>query len=93
VTNLVALDMPLEEAVAAPRIHVEDGLLSVEGGFSPAEERVLAESGLRVDRWSDRNFFFGGVHVVRQRREALSAVGDPRRGGVGLTLRPSPAAS
>ena len=93
VTNLVALDMPLEDAVAAPRIHVEDGLLSVEGGFSPAEERVLAESGLRMDRWSDRNFFFGGVHVVRQRREALSAVGDPRRGGVGLTLRPSPAAS
>jgi len=93
VTNLVALDMPLEDAVAAPRIHVEDGLLSVEGGFSPAEERVLAQSGLRIDRWSERNFFFGGVHVVRQQREALSAVGDLRRGGVGLALRSAPATS
>jgi gamma-glutamyltranspeptidase/glutathione hydrolase len=93
VTNLVALEMPLEEAVAAPRVHVEDGLLSIEGGFSPAEERVLGTSGLRVDHWSDRNFFFGGVHVVRQQRESLSAVGDPRRGGVGLTLSSAPAAS
>ena len=93
VTNLVALEMPLEDAVTAPRIHVEDGLLSVEGGFPPAEERVLGASGLRVDRWSDRNFFFGGVHVVRQQRESLSAVGDPRRGGVGLTLSSAPAAS
>jgi gamma-glutamyltranspeptidase/glutathione hydrolase len=86
ITNLVDFDMTPEEAIGAPRIHVEGDLLSVEGGFTPAEDAALATSGLNIDRWQDRNLYFGGVHVVSQGEVGLSAAGDPRRGGVGLQV-------
>ena len=86
ITNLVDLDMTPEEAVNRPRIHVEGDLLSLEGGFAPAEDAALAATGLRIDRWQDRNLFFGGVHVVAQGESGLDAAGDPRRGGAGLRI-------
>ena len=85
-TNLVDFGMTAEEAVNAPRIHVEGDLLSVEDGFTSDEEHALAGSGLRTDRWSERNLFFGGVHLVSQNESGLNAIGDPRRGGVGIRL-------
>jgi gamma-glutamyltranspeptidase/glutathione hydrolase len=85
-TNLVDFDMTPEEAVAAPRIHVEGDLLSAEGGFSQADDAALSACGLQADRWPDRNLFFGGVHVVAQGAEGLFAAGDPRRGGVGIQV-------
>jgi gamma-glutamyltranspeptidase/glutathione hydrolase len=85
-TNLVDFGMTPEEAVAAPRIHVEGDLLSIEGGFPAAEAAALAACGLRADCWPERNLFFGGVHVVAQGEEGLFAAGDPRRGGVGIRV-------
>jgi len=87
VANLVGFDMTLADAVRAPRIHVEGERLSVEGGFSDAEQRALEATGLAIERWRDRNLFFGGVHVVQQAEASLSAFGDPRRGGVGRVLQ------
>ncbi|MBH0200696.1 MAG: hypothetical protein HP497_15020 [Nitrospira sp.] len=84
ITNLVDLGLAPEEAVHAPRIHVEGELLSLEPGFGPGEDRVLAGLGLQVDRWQERNLFFGGAHLVVEDAAGLHAVGDPRRGGVGL---------
>jgi gamma-glutamyltranspeptidase/glutathione hydrolase len=84
ITNLVDLGMTPQDAVHAPRIHVEGDLLSMEPGFAPDEDRALAGLRLRVDRWQECNLFFGGTHLVLQDEAALHAVGDPRRGGVGL---------
>ena len=86
ITNLVDFGMTPEEAVNAPRIHVEGDLLSLEGGFAPAEDAALTAAGLRIDRWQGRNLFFGGVHVVAQGEAGLDAAGDPRRGGAGLRI-------
>jgi gamma-glutamyltranspeptidase/glutathione hydrolase len=86
ISNLVDFNMTPEEAVGAPRIHVEGDLMSVEGGFSGAEDAALTACGLTVDRWQDRNLFFGGVHVVVQGESQLVAAGDPRRDGVGLAM-------
>ena len=86
ITNLVDFGMTPEEAIAAPRIHVEGDLLSIEGGFTPAEDAALAATGLQADLWPDRNLFFGGVHVVAQGEDGLFAAGDPRRGGVGIQV-------
>ncbi len=38
---------------------------------------------MEVDRWADRNMFFGGVQAVTRDPETgeLNAAGDPRRGG------------
>ena len=90
VANLVDFDMTLADAVQAPRIHVEGERLSVEGGFGDTEQRALEATGLAIERWRDRNLFFGGVHVVQRTEAGLSAFGDPRRGGVGRLVEAGP---
>ena len=80
--NLLDFGMPLEEAITAPRLHLEDGKLSVEPGF--AERSVIALEPLcaEVERWPDKNMFFGGVHAARRNgRGTLEGTGDERRGG------------
>lgn len=79
--NMDAFDMTLHGAVAAPRLHVEDSLLSVEPGFDDA---LL--DGLSLDnqqRWESEDMFFGGVHAAKVIRDGakFSAVGDARRNG------------
>jgi len=88
ITNLVDFGMSPGEAVEAPRIHVEGERLSVEGGFTGSEQRALDATGLEIERWRERNLFFGGVHVVQQDEAGHVAVGDPRRGGVGRLVAP-----
>jgi gamma-glutamyltranspeptidase/glutathione hydrolase len=73
------------EAVSAPRVHYEDGVLNAER-FDPsqqASEQVLASIGARqVVRFDEPNIFFGGVHLVRRDASgSFSGAGDPRRGG------------
>jgi hypothetical protein len=37
--------------------------------------------------WTDRNLFFGGVHLaMKDERTGFAAAGDPRRGGVGRII-------
>ncbi|MGF1640553.1 MAG: gamma-glutamyltransferase [Rhodospirillales bacterium] len=74
--------MPLIEAVAAPRIHVEDDKLSIEPGYRDSEVEAFARPLAVVDRWPELNMFFGGVHAVRRGAEGgFEGAGDPRRGG------------
>jgi len=85
-TRLVDFGMDPAAAVAAPRLHVEGDLLSIEPGFDAAEEAALEGTGLAIERWQAPNLFFGGVHVVMQGPEGRVAAGDPRRGGVGIAF-------
>ena len=83
--------MAVQDAVDAPRIHVEGDLLSIEGGVSPLSDEALAAAFPNVERWPDKNLFFGGVHVAGVRQNAggkreFVAVGDARRGGEGVVL-------
>jgi gamma-glutamyltranspeptidase/glutathione hydrolase len=81
--NLLAFNMPLQEAIAAPRLHVEDNKLSLEPGFPETNVESLARIFAEVERWPGKNMFFGGVHAVRRSRAgALDGAGDERRGGV-----------
>ncbi|MBK1697410.1 gamma-glutamyltransferase [Rhodovibrio salinarum] len=82
-SNLVDHDMSVAEAVDAPRLHVERGLVSLEPGFTEAAMTAAAMEGERVNRWPERNMFFGGVHAVDRAGDGtVTAAGDPRRGGV-----------
>jgi len=69
------------EAVLAPRVHFEDGVVYAEPG-APVEEL----GGHEVVRFAARNLFFGGVQAVERDRRtgALSGAGDPRRGGAAV---------
>ena len=79
--NLIDFRMPPEQAVAAPRLHVERGRLDIEPGY-PAEtlEQLVA---VYPDHcvWSAHNMFFGGTHTVCWDGHRFTGAGDPRRGG------------
>jgi gamma-glutamyltranspeptidase/glutathione hydrolase len=80
--DLMVFEMPVEEAVAMPRIHFENGRLSVEPGFRDDAVDALAPRIAEIERWREQNMFFGGVHSVRRDgKGGLSGAGDPRRGG------------
>ncbi len=80
--NVLEFDMDLEQAVAAPRMHLEHDHLSVEAGFSDAAMDFLTQGWPEVERWPERNLYFGGVHAVAQLVGGeFRAAGDPRRGG------------
>jgi gamma-glutamyltranspeptidase/glutathione hydrolase len=73
-----------DEAVRAPRVHFEDGVVYAEPGIDTA---ALEETGLDVVRFRALNLFFGGVQAVQreQSRGELLGAGDPRRGGVAVS--------
>ena len=71
-----------QAAVLAPRLHLEDGLLSVEGGFDIERIAPLLAAWPRHHLWESRNLFFGGAHTVRSGPNACDGIGDPRRAGV-----------
>jgi gamma-glutamyltranspeptidase / glutathione hydrolase len=79
VANVVARGLEVEDAVDAPRLHVEKGVVHCE---DPAVADELEAAGYPVVRWRSRNLFFGGVSAVEIREDgSLAAAGDPRRGG------------
>jgi gamma-glutamyltranspeptidase/glutathione hydrolase len=67
------------DAVQAPRVHFEDGIVYAEPGIDTA---ALERAGRAIARFRERNLFFGGVQAAeRDRLGAFWGGGDPRRGG------------
>ena len=83
--NALQFGMPLEEAVAHPRVHVdttgEADRLCAEPGLD------MPELDLPLQAFSDINMYFGGVSVATFRRDSgFEVAADPRReGGVFLS--------
>lgn len=86
IVNLVDFGMPLNEAIESPRIHFENDKLSVEGGFAPDCVAELARRYDSIEHWEGANLFFGGVHAVQSATDRTDAFGDPRRGGIGVSV-------
>jgi gamma-glutamyltranspeptidase/glutathione hydrolase len=76
-------------AVQAPRVHFEDDVLYVEPGIAPAALDGLDQldgEEMRVVHFHELNLFFGGVQAVRRSGSTLTGAGDPRRGGVAVSV-------
>ena len=87
VVNVVDHGMTAAEAISAPRVHLDDGQLHLEGGIDPAVAERLAESGYELVRWPVRNLYFGGASAVALGEDGtLEAAGDERRGGAGVVV-------
>ena len=85
--NRCALDQPLEPAILAPRLHVEQGHLDFEDFFSLADRDALMAAFATHRAWPERNLYFGGVHGAESvPGGGFDAAGDPRRGGVGIVV-------
>jgi gamma-glutamyltranspeptidase/glutathione hydrolase len=88
VVNVVRHGLQVEDAISAPRIHLDDGHLHCEGGSDPAQLDRLEALGYELVRWRRRNLYFGGAAAVEVREDgSLAAAGDPRRGGHGTVVR------
>ncbi len=82
--NLIDYSMSAEQAVNAPRIHLEGDLLSIEDGFKPEALEDITAVYPHHTVWPNLNLFFGGAHTVMSDAGTFSASGDPRRGGVAI---------
>ncbi len=80
IVGVVDRGMPVADAVRAPRVHFEDGVVFAEPGI---DLDGLA-GGLRVVRFGALNLFFGGVQAAQFHGRRLTGAGDPRRGGVAV---------
>jgi gamma-glutamyltranspeptidase/glutathione hydrolase len=80
IVGVVDRGMSVGDAVRAPRVHFEDGVVFAEPGIDldglPGE--------LRVVRFGALNLFFGGVQAALRQGPRLTGAGDPRRGGVAV---------
>jgi gamma-glutamyltranspeptidase/glutathione hydrolase len=87
VVNVARHGLSVEEALAASRVHFEDGRVHCEGGHDPAELDRLEARGYELIRWRRRNLYFGGASAVERLEDgSLAAAGDPRRGGHGIVV-------
>jgi gamma-glutamyltranspeptidase/glutathione hydrolase len=84
--RVVDEQLSLRQAIDRPRIHYENGLLHIEGGFENALYTQLENEFDHHRCWPDRNLFFGGVHAVAKGRDGFDCHGDQRRGGVALSV-------
>jgi len=83
IVRAVEQGMGAGEAVRAPRLHFEDGVLQAEPGIDEEALARIEARGTPVLRRPAINLFFGGVQAVAREHGsgALSGGGDPRRGG------------
>lgn len=80
--NFLDYEMPLAQAVNAPRVHLDGDVLQCEAGYDPQAVGELEAWGYPVNRWDRRSLYFGGAHSVARTADGqLEAAGDGRRGG------------
>jgi gamma-glutamyltranspeptidase/glutathione hydrolase len=87
VVNAAGHGHGVEEAIQAPRVHLDDDQLHCEGGTDPAALDELEQRGYDLVRWRRPNLYFGGASAVELLEDGtLAAAGDPRRGGHGVVV-------
>ena len=83
IVRAVEQGMGAGDAVRAPRLHFEQGLVQAEPGIDEAALARIEARRIPVARRPEINLFFGGVQAVARDPGSgeLSGGGDPRRGG------------
>jgi gamma-glutamyltranspeptidase / glutathione hydrolase len=84
ICNAIDLGLGAAEAIEAPRVHWEDGVLYTEPG---ADLGPLEAEGRAIARFRAPNVFFGGCQAVQRdiATGRLEGAGDPRRGGAAVS--------
>ncbi len=87
ILNITRLNMGLEDALFAPRIHLDDDHLYIEGGFEDNVVDSLTAKATASTVFNEPSFYFGGVHAIDAGPAGVVAAGDPRRGGVSRVFK------
>jgi gamma-glutamyltranspeptidase / glutathione hydrolase len=80
IVGVVDRGLSAKDAVEAPRLHFEDGVVYTEPGV---DTELLERNGRTVQPFRAINVFFGGVQAVEHDSLTgnVTGAGDPRRGG------------
>jgi len=80
IVGVIDRKLTVRDAVEAPRLHFEDGVVFTEPGIDAA---ALEAGEWTVNPFRSQNVFFGGVQAVERDPATgeLTGAGDPRRGG------------
>jgi gamma-glutamyltranspeptidase / glutathione hydrolase len=83
IVGVVDRGLTARDAVEAPRLHFEDGIVFTEPGI---DDELLRRAGRKVNPFRNRHLFFGGVQAVERdpATDKLTGAGDPRRGGAAV---------
>jgi gamma-glutamyltranspeptidase/glutathione hydrolase len=83
ISNVIDHRLDVSAALAAPRIHHEEGTVHIEGGIPTDVEAAIRATGKKVNFRKEFDIYFGGVHAVAggRSREGFSGAADPRRDG------------
>jgi gamma-glutamyltranspeptidase/glutathione hydrolase len=81
IVSVVDHGLPVREAVDAPRVHFEDGVVFAEPGI----DLQGLGGDARIVRFGALNLFFGGVQAALRQGADMTGAGDPRRGGVAVS--------
>ena len=86
ISNVIDHGMDLASAVAAPRMHWQDGTLHLEDGIAPEVAAQLQRRGHTVQCYARKERYFGGVHAIHidPQTGTLTGAADPRRDGQAL---------
>lgn len=76
ISNLIDFGMKPQDATDASRLHVEDSTVQIEPGFDKEVVEGLKKKE-KVNLWSRKDYYFGGVHIATPNEGA----GDHRRDG------------
>ena len=80
--QVIEFNRPLQEAVDAPRLYLDEDCLQLEPGFTEAAVNSLTNI-IPVNLWKQQDMYFGGVHAVIP---GIEGAGDPRRGGAVVSV-------
>lgn len=83
IMNYVDFQLPIDEVVNNPRVHLENDHLDIEPGFREEElKKIKLPPGVEKFYWKEQNMYFGGVHAVSLHPNGtLEGAGDRRRVG------------
>jgi gamma-glutamyltranspeptidase/glutathione hydrolase len=77
---LIDHGLPLDEAIRAPRVHLETSAFNIEYGFKEEVPAHLVDR--KVKHWAEQSLYYGGVHTLCRDGKSWKAAGDHRRDGV-----------
>jgi len=80
IVNLIDFEMPLDKAIDAPRLHLDDDLVQLEPNLINPNQQYLGK--YKLNHWSSKNMYFGGVHAIKLPDRAYA---DSRRDGAKCT--------
>ena len=84
--NIIDHRENLTDAVISPRIHFENNFLNVESGIEKFLIPEFSDEVKEVKYWNNKNLYFGGVHCVTKLADYFDGAGDPRRGGISVSV-------